>query len=335
MKRLAALVSVALIVAVLPPAARASHEPLDPMTQQAATFALRAIAQAGLFDPLGDYYDYREITSSDDRWVVSFVASHCYRNEQLETCDPYQGRSDHLVPDAWLEIAERDSSFVVTSAFGRFDEEDRKQLLSYSEPSSPEPGHQEYLTVRVDPAQSEGGVEIRAADIWAGVLPDDESLWSICLAEILDASGNVIWTARSRLAHVARGEAFRSGGLLYMGAMEVAPEDAASARISCENFSGETWRTTSEPSVSTVPRRSQVAVTAPVEWLLEGLVTGLESRCEIELFNRAGRMVKAVTKRGPPSPWTRSRLKNNYFHALVRVPHPKRIKSATLYCHEA
>jgi hypothetical protein len=318
-----------------PPLAQASHEALAPVTQQAATFALRAIAQAGLFDPLGDYYDYQEITATDERWVVSFVAGHCYRNEQVETCDPYQGRSDHLVPDAWLEITERDGSFVVTNAFGRFSDEDRDQLLSYSEPSSPEPGHKEYLTVRVDPSQSEEGVEIRAADIWAGVLPEDDHLWSICLAEILDAEGSVIWTARSRHADRERGEAFRSGGLVYMGAMEVVPEDAASARITCENFSGETWRTTFEPSVSKVPRRSQVAVTASVEWLLEGLVSGLEPRCEIELFNRAGRMVKAVTKRGPPSPWTRSRLKNNYFHALVRVPHPKRIKSATLYCHEA
>jgi len=335
MKRLAALVSVALILAALPPAAHASHEPLEPVTQQAATFALRAIAQAGLFDPLGDYYDYQEITHPGDRWVVSFVAMHCYRNERIETCDPYQGRDSFNVPDAWLEIAELDGSFVITNAFGRFSDEDRDELASYSEPSTPEPGHQEYLTVRVDPSQSEGGVEIRAANIWAGVLPEDDNLWSICRAEILDAEGNVIWTARARHAQKERGEPFRSGGLVYMGAMEVAPGDAASARITCENFSGEIWRPTSGPGVSKVPRRSEVAVAAPVEWLLEDLVSGLESRCEVELFNRAGRMVKAVTKRGPPSPWTRSRLKNNYFSALVRVPHPKRIESATLYCHEA
>lgn len=131
MKRLAVLVSTALIFGVVPRVAQASHESLHPVTQQAATFALRAIAHAGLFDPLGDYYDYQEITSSDERWVVSFVASHCYRNEEVETCDPYQGRSDHLVPDAWLEIEERDGSFVTTNAFGRFSDEDRNQLLLF------------------------------------------------------------------------------------------------------------------------------------------------------------------------------------------------------------
>lgn len=332
MKRTAVAAALVLVFSVAP-AARADHVPLDPSSQQAATFALRAIAQAGLFDPIGDYYDYREITQHGERWVASFVASRCYRNEQVETCDPYQGRSDHVVPDAWLEIDEVDGKFVVTNTFGRFNEEDRSELLSYTEPSTPQPGQHQYLTVRLDPARGEEGVEIRAADIWAGVLPEGDDLWSICFPEILDADGNVIWADQRRYAQHSRGEAFRSGGLTFIGAIEV--EGAASARMNCEEFEGETWRATEEPSVARVPDSRQVHVMAPVEWVPDFLVAGLDSRCDVEVFNRAGRLVKSVTKRGPPSPWVRSRLKNQYFSALVRVPHPTRIASATVYCHES
>ncbi|HEX2057140.1 MAG TPA: hypothetical protein VHI71_02120 [Actinomycetota bacterium] len=323
----------AVLVAGSSPPAGASHDQLSPTSQQAVTVALHALVEAGLFDPLGDYYSYEAVSEADGVWTVSFVASHCYRTERVETCDPYQGRDDHTVPDAWLEVTESDGSLTVVGARGRFREEDRAELLGYAEPSTPQPARLEFPTARLDPPVREGddeGWTVRGADLWAGVIPADDRLWEICTVELLDENGAVVTTLPSRHAHGSRGEAFRAGGLVGMGVED--PQGAVDARFVCEPFSGETWRVRSGPDVSA--HGGRVYVSARMTWVPGYLVGGLDSRCDVALYDRTGREVKTVDRRGPPSPWVRGRLSGT-FVAAIAVARPARIESADVFCHEA
>jgi hypothetical protein len=328
MRRSASVFLIASLVNALLASASATETP-SPKAQQAATFSIRDIAQAGLLDPLGEYYSYEAVSENENGWVVSFIASHCYQNDEIETCDPYQGREGDLEPDAWLAVAENDDAFEVTDAIGRFTDDQRDTLMDYSESSELEEAHALYPTVRLDPDRHESGYDIRAAGMWAGVLPAEGRTWTICRAEILDRNGDVVWTDRSDHAQGSRGEAFRSGWLVFIGAVEV--EGADSATMTCANFSGETWRLKGEPSLDT-SRKGYVGVYGPVKWMLGRLVSGLESSCDVEIFNRHGRSMKQMTKKGPTSPWTR-RL-HTKFSAVVRVRHAARARSASVFCHE-
>lgn len=322
----------AILVAASSPPARSSHDQLSPTSQQAVTVALHALVQAGLFDPLGDYYSYEAAVESGGVWTISFVASHCYRTERVETCDPYQGRGDHAVPDAWLEVTETEGSLRVVDARGRFREEDRAQLLGYSEPATPQPARLEFPTARLDPPVREDDETwtVRGADLWAGVIPSDERLWEICTVELLDGAGAVVTTLPSRHAHGSRGEPFRAGGLVMMEVQD--PQGAVDARFVCEPFSGETWRVRSGPVVSA--HGGRVYVSAEMTWVPGYLVGGLDSRCDVTLYDRVGREVKSVDRRGPPSPWVRSRLEGR-FAAAIAVRRPARVASADVFCHEA
>lgn len=320
------------LVAGTAPAVRATHEHLSPTAQQAVTVALHALVGAGLFDPLGDYYSYEAVSEADGVWTVSFVASRCYRTERVETCDPYQGRSDHYVPDAWLEVAEADGALRVVGARGRFREEDRAELVGYAEPATPQPARLEFPTARLDPPvgdDDEEGWTVRGADLWAGVIPDGDRLWEICTIELLDEAGAVVTTLPNRHAHGTRGESFRAGGLVLVGVED--PQGAVDARFACEPFSGETWRS---KSVHVSSRGRRVYVTAEMTWVPGYLVSGLESRCEVTLRNRRGRAVKTVERRGPPSPWVRSWL-DGRFAAPIWVRRPGRVVAAGVHCHEA
>ena len=327
MRRVASILVIAALAGGTPSLVKAG-DALPPESQQVATFAVRDIAQAGLLDPLGDYYSYETVSQNDTEWVVSFVASHCYQNDEIETCDPYQGREGELEPDAWLEVAESDGAFEVTGAFGRFSDDQRDAVMGYSEPADLEEAHALYPTVRLDPDRHEDGYDIRAAGMWAGVLPEEGRTWTICRSQILDEHGNVVWTNRSDTAEGSRGEEFRSGWLLFIGAIEV--DGADSARIACSNFSGETWQVKAEPEIDA--SNGVAFVSAPVRWTLGRLVGGLESTCDVELFNRHGRVLKEITAKGPTSPWTRRYHPD--FNAAVALRRPGRVESASVYCHE-
>ncbi len=78
-----------------------------------------------------------------------------------------------------------------------------------------------------------------------------------------------------------------------------------------------------------------VVVFAPLRWTLETLVGGLESECDVELFDRNEHLIKVTTERGPPSPFTKSHLRRPEFFGDVQVSRPERVESASIYCHEA
>lgn len=291
---------------------------------------MRAIAQAGLLDPLGDYYQYTSIQANGESWVVSFVANHCYRTEVQETCDPDQGRSNHVTPDAWLEIAVSGTDFIVTDTFGRFSDEDAAELMAYSEPSTVEVGHVEYPTVRYDEHPQGDVYSVKAAGLWAGDL--SERVWSICEAVLLDASGNEIERLDSLIADYSRGERFRSGWFLGMGTREVA--GAVDAVMDCFVFEGETWRVKGEPKITRRSNR-RVDIVAKLDWTLGYLIAGLKSRCDVTLFDSDGEVLKEFSRVGPYSPWTRSRLRNQFLYADTRVERSRTLDRVDIFCHEA
>lgn len=320
---------VALTLAGSAPPAGAGHEPLAPEMQQAATVALHGIVGAGLFDPLGDYYSYEAVTQDGEGvWIVSFVANRCYRNEDVETCDPYQGRSDHVSPDAWVDVAQQGDTLRIVAARGRFAAEDRGELVGYDEPATPQPATLSFPTARLDPPLRDGeGWTIRAAALWSGVIPSDDRTWEVCVLEIVDSAGDVTWTAPYRVAMGTRGEDSRAGAFLLVGAPD--PGHGVDARFTCEPFSGETWRALAAASVTRQGRR--VYVSARLEWVPSFVAVGLDSRCDVTLRDRRGDVVKTVEKKGPLGSW----VARTTFRTRVWTPRARSVASADVFCHEA
>lgn len=318
---------VALLLSALSPATAAFPEG-DDLTDQAATYGIRAIAHAGLLDPLGKYYGYDGIVQHEDRWVIAFRSSTCYRNEQMETCDPNTGTREEHFADAWLEITIRDQMFVITDAFGRFTEEDEAELRAYTEPSTIEPTHLEFPTVRIDPSLYEPGYEIRAAMLWAGPL-FVPGVWSVCHAEVYNAKGNLLWSGRNIAFDTRPGEYFRSNGLLGIGAGKIAGEPA-SADMVCELWTEETWTLAGEPRIERFPHRDLVEVGADLVWELPTIIS-LESRCRIGLFRSDGSFIKAKTVTAETSPWG-GRSKTSALFARLRVGRPRSVDYATVRC---
>jgi hypothetical protein len=308
--------------------ARASYPEGDDLTDQAATFGIRAIAHAGLLDPLGQYYGYDGIVRPGERWVMSFGSSTCYRNERVETCDPNTGTRDEPQTDAWLEIALEDDHFVVTDAIGRFTDDDEAALRSYSEPATIEETHLEFPTVRLDRSMTEDGWEIRAAMLWAGPL-FVRGVWSVCTPVIYDHDGNVIWTGSAFADSTRRGEYFRSNGLFGAGAVEL-DEEPARADIVCELWTKETWTPAGEPEIRRSPSKGHVLVEAPLQWEHEPVAV-IESRCRVELRRRDGSVLEAEVVRGPVSPWAGRRRKETLY-AQVDVARPRAVATAAVEC---
>lgn len=307
--------------------AHASRSAGDDLTDQAATFSIRAIAHAGLLDPLGQYYGYEAIVPYEGRWVVAFRTSTCYSNERVETCDPNAGSREEPVEDAWIELVVEDDHFVVTDAFGRFTAEQEEVVRSYTEPATIEETHLEFPTVRVDRSRRDDGWDIRAANLWAGPLPA-RGVWNVCTPVLYGAGDEELWRGRA-FAVRARRESMRSGGLFGTGAVDL-DEDPERAEVECEAWTQPTWTLAEEPTVEPYARDDVVAVTARLSWE-HGHVGGLESKCRVELLRRDGSVIATELVRGPPSPWA-GRIRDTTLIARFEVRRPRAASSATVEC---
>lgn len=308
--------------------ARAAFPEGDDLTDQAATFGIRAIAHAGLLDPLGQYYGYDGIVRPGERWVIAFQSSTCYRNERVETCDPNTGTREDPHTDAWVEITVDEDHFVVTDAVGRFTSEQEDAVRSYTEPATIEETHLEFPTVRIDRSMHEEGWEIRAAMLWAGPLYV-RGVWSVCTPVVYGHDGNVLWTARASAHSTRRGEYFRANGLMYMGAFPL-EEEPARAELRCEPWAQETWSLRAEPRIHRFPQDDSVVVEAPLAWEHDEIV-GIASRCRVELLRRNGSVIDTEVVRGPSSPWAGRRHRET-LHVGFTVERPRTAAAATVEC---
>jgi hypothetical protein len=321
-------VAVAVVVGSTLAPAHASLPPGDDLTDQAATFGIRAIAQAGLLDPLDQYYGYDGIVRYEDRWVIAFQSSTCYRNERVETCDPNAGSREEPISDAWLEIVVDGDHFAITDAFGRFTEEQEADLRAYTEPAVIEETHLEFPTVRIDPSRHGEGWDIRAAHLWAGPLPA-VGVWSVCTVVVYGDEDVELWRGWTIGFKARRNEYFRSNGLLGTGVSDL-DEEPARAAIECELWTKETWTSSAEPSVHRDRKSKTVTVRAPLEWE-HGEIVALESHCLVELLRRDGSVVVAKEMRGVGSPWG-GRAERYTLTAQLDVRRPRAVDSARVTC---
>jgi hypothetical protein len=316
----------------LPPPEPIRVEP-DPGTEQdqAAVFAVRAIANTGLLDPLGDYYHYREIEKKGKSWVVGFGASTCLPT----TCKPKSGEEDELgfAPvDAWLHVTKDGETWSVVDASGNFSPGDTRILISFTYNQRQEVPHVEYPTVRVDEpigSDDDGGLDIRAAGLWVGPIPSDVP-GSVCTLRGFDAGGKTVYEGVPMWEDAAREESMRSGWLFGTGI----PGDAGAetAAIDCVPFEGRGWYTETEPQVEA--HGSRVDVKASLVWCDVGM-TNADSSCTATVYDADGRALGE--DRQPISGfWPPSRAEDPPFHETVffhmNVPNAQAAATATVEC---
>lgn len=189
-----------------------------------ATFAARAVAQAGLIDPGGRYYDYVAVFGRSPEWQVDFDVFACFRTVQLETCNREGAGA--------LTVGEVAGRLKVLEARGPMTSEQRASLLAYSEPAGEEELGVEFLVVQVrEPLPgARGGIkEIRAAYVWTGPLTPTAEV--SCVLEVFDANGEVTHTQDVGPVLGPPSEAQRSGSIY--GAAIPGDVEADSATITC------------------------------------------------------------------------------------------------------
>lgn len=194
-----------------------------PMDSRAAVFAVRAVAAAGLLDPLGDFYALKETIERADSWVVKFRPSICYQTAKVETCRENGPGS--------VEVTVAGDRLVVRSVRVPMDAGQRHELLSYSEPLVEEVYDWEFPYIRVDPQEEGWGV--RTSPLWTGPMPPPiPDYGSICRLIAFDAKGKVVYRDERRHPMEVRGERFRAAGVLVTGTPPTT-QPVASAIFSC------------------------------------------------------------------------------------------------------
>lgn len=206
----------------------AQSEETNVTDDRIASFAVRAVAEAALIDPLGRFYDYLSTSRSGNEWFVDFDVASCYRTRQVETCNPGGSAS--------VTVGERDGSLVVIDAQGPMTSGQREELLAYSEAATEEGPELQFPVVRISeplPSRPDASeyLEVRASGLWTGDLslasPQD------CTLEVLDESGTVVFSKAIPGAIPPTKDSDRAGTMLGMG-IPAGEFEASSARISCE-----------------------------------------------------------------------------------------------------
>jgi hypothetical protein len=186
-----------------------------------ATFAVRAVAHAGLLQPYGTFYDYEGLDRADTGWLANFVAAECTRTVQVETCNRIARGNP---PRLHVDLVE--DRFVVLGAEGPMNTEQRAKLLSYTEEANSEPDHWEYPVVAVkDALVDRDTTDIKATGIWTGPIPGGGS--STCTLTVFNDSGDVVVEKALPLREAPQAEEARAGD--FIGTSMSSQSDPATA----------------------------------------------------------------------------------------------------------
>ncbi len=281
--------------------------PDDIPDHRAATFALRAIAQAGLMDPLGSFYGYEGIERQEDEWVVWFASSECVRTETTETCHAAAGEDElgNPQPDTRLSVGVGDDGNLrvvsVERSSGPVPEDNRERLLAYSEWPDPVDPHPEFAPIPVtkgDPAADGDSLIYRAASYWAGPIPEQRTTFG-CFARAFDEGDQVVYESHAFTFESPEGDSRRNGGVLHSGF----PADTGAQRVEmvCDRFRGPGWSLASEPEVRFPPDAGSVRVIGDLVWEDRGII-GIQLQCTTSVLDANGQVLGEVTQ--PRSgPW--------------------------------
>lgn len=185
-----------------------------------ATFAVRALVQAGLADPTGDFNDYQSAQRVEGGWLVTL--------ETLQ-CDP-SSCSDHPDGHGSLEVALDRGTLQIVEANGPYTDAQRQELLSYREEPNDERFGLQFVSAKVVESPDEG-VSVIASPLWRGPLDGSAPADVECRVELYDAAGSVVYQGEWRPQPPPPVEALRSGSISIFGIppeeIEGAPERAA------------------------------------------------------------------------------------------------------------
>lgn len=144
--------------------------------ERAASVAIAALLEGGLYDPFGSSFDYISVRALDSGWEASFCSSY-----PTHQCDGKTG-------DSFIYVAPEDDDLVVEEVAGGFMEEHRDQLLGYREPAESGPPEWRLGPFFIDRLGEHKAVG--AGSLWTGAIPS--SLGAICTIEVLDDDGAVL-----------------------------------------------------------------------------------------------------------------------------------------------
>ncbi|HVF53753.1 MAG TPA: hypothetical protein VNC78_09140 [Actinomycetota bacterium] len=314
-----------------------------PLPDQAAVFAIRAVAAAGLLDPLGYLYTFTSITETPEAWRVGFGGGRCGVWEEpegrVETCKPLSGRDQLGNPkeDSWLTVSLTDGGWRVDAVEGRFVDSSHETLRGFSLPQVDEDPHWEYPVVRADAdgdggVAEPGGVTIRAASLWVGPIPYDGP-GSVCRLIGVDAEGNIVHRDHPRYEAAARQEWQRRGGLMAAGL----PADLGirSARMDCEVYSGRGWQPRRVELAGTESASQQVIVRAELVWEEEGILFA-QTRCTAAVSDADGNLMgdddQSIREFWPPSQLKKGPPYEMELVFTVHVETPSEAEGAEVLC---
>ncbi|MGI8621352.1 MAG: hypothetical protein ACR2LD_06085 [Actinomycetota bacterium] len=199
----------------------AAQETATVPAPRVATFAVRAVAQAGVLNPAGDFSDYKSVESIQNGWVANFDAFIC----GTATCDPNPGGNSQLT----IEV--RGDTLVVTEASGPIGDDALQSLLSYREQVTSEEVGLQFPFLRIGGSPDEG-TSILASPLWTGPIPAS-GVQMECHLSVKDNDGVVVFE-RTLVEPLPQREEMRAGTKFILGIPGDLAQEASNAELVCD-----------------------------------------------------------------------------------------------------
>ena len=187
-----------------------SITPAEVTDSRVASFAVRALAHAGLLDPLGHFNDYQGVEKSVDGWSVTFDTYLC----KPSTC------SSHPEGDnTRMTVELRDGALHASDLLGPGGADARSKLQQYSE----QPGDEQvavefpFLNVAGPLEAPDEGISVYTSPLWTGSIPTEKGSGVECRIEVLNQDGSVVFERSLGVEELPSHEADRSGSIKIVG----------------------------------------------------------------------------------------------------------------------
>lgn len=262
---------------------------------RAASFAARAVADAGLTDDAGRLFDYLKTLPTDDSWTSTFENGGCVD----ASCDV--GAQEPLRVTVEQVTVDR---FRISDVEGPVLEEDRAKLLLYQERNGDPPSGWTFPAVEVDDTMG----RISGSPVWEGTI-NAAGVGSKCSPVIRNETGAELWRGDPFDLGPPGDEEERAGENVLF---PVLPQDLQreTPAVECTSWTGSGWQL-EEPAVAhrqdegTAPGRgANVAVTARARWAGDSFMQAF-TECVALLRDRDGNVVSTATETltsPPPQP---------------------------------
>jgi hypothetical protein len=302
-------------------------ELIEPMTERegAEVFAVRAVAAAGLMDPVDSRsfgFTYRDDTTrTASGWRVGFAAMDCEPkgtgNDVVFTCRGLSGDepdTGNAVTDAYVTVALDGGTWTVVGFDGNVLDDERIRLVGSTLPQQTEPSHWEFPAVAT--ARHDGVVTgFESVALWVGPYPT-EAMGSVCDARALAADGEDLGSV-SRWYEEAPDRPFNRVGWVHAQEIGDAPPATSDISIRCRQYTGLGWTVVVDPSL--VRQDGEVVgVRIELEWQgAEDITTPAE--CTVEILNQSGEVIWEGRGRAE-SLWPQPDPNGYPYHTQVFIP---------------